>query len=97
MALARQSVRQDRADMVDAPPRGDLHLFRPFQIAGAVGFGPAVGATVASDPLDIEGRGPSGFADRHAATPAETVVALRQAVSDRDPLVDVEPAVRLGA
>ena len=76
--------------MVEAPPRSDFNLFCPFQIAGPVLFGPAVGAAVASDPLDVAGRGPSFGADRHAATPAETVGPLAEAVADRDPLVEDE-------
>ena len=87
--------------MGEAAARGDLHLFRPLQIARAVSLGPVVGATVAADPLDIARRGPSFRADRHAAAAAKAVAAGCQAVADGDPLVEdkaltLETALGLG-
>src|SRR5690606_13621959 len=87
--------------MGQAALRRDLHLFRPLEVTGAVGLGPVVGAAVAADAFDEAGRGPPLRADRHAAAAAQAVGPRRQAVADRDPLVEDEAfaapqAFRLG-
>src|SRR3989344_7443973 len=69
---------------------GELDLSLTFGVAQPLRVVAPIPAASAADALDEMGRRPAFGVQGHTAPPAQGVIALHQAMTDRDPLVEDE-------